>query len=156
MWVCVPKKVMWDYLAHRRGSFMMRPDYGFSIDNNGFDWKQDQDGAGYLYCSSQRHLPSESRECQCCVHQRTCHLDCTWFQSRSMAKTYQAPHILIATGSTPIVPPIPGSEHAITSDGFLRDGKDCPRKSPSSPAPDTSPQNLQACCTDLAARSSCC
>lgn len=32
---------------------------------------------------------------------------------------YKAPHILIATGGRPIVPPIPGSELGITSDGFF-------------------------------------
>lgn len=32
---------------------------------------------------------------------------------------YQADHIVIATGSQPIVPPIPGTELGITSDGFF-------------------------------------
>lgn len=31
-------------------------------------------------------------------------------------KTYTARHILVATGSRPVMPPIPGVEHAITSD----------------------------------------
>ena len=32
---------------------------------------------------------------------------------------YTAPHIVIATGSQPIVPPLPGAELGITSDGFF-------------------------------------
>lgn len=32
---------------------------------------------------------------------------------------YSAPHILIATGGRPTVPPVKGAEHGITSDGFF-------------------------------------
>ena len=32
---------------------------------------------------------------------------------------YTADHILIAVGGHPTIPPIPGCEHAITSDGFF-------------------------------------
>ena len=34
-------------------------------------------------------------------------------------ESYTADHIVIATGGQPIVPPIPGAEHGITSDGFF-------------------------------------
>ena len=33
-------------------------------------------------------------------------------------KTYQGKHIIVATGSTPFMPDLPGVEHAITSDGL--------------------------------------
>ena len=34
-------------------------------------------------------------------------------------ETIKAKHILIATGGRPVLPTIPGGEHAITSDGFF-------------------------------------
>lgn len=34
-------------------------------------------------------------------------------------KTYTATHVMIATGTIPLVPKMPGIEHAITSDGFF-------------------------------------
>ena len=37
--------------------------------------------------------------------------------------TYTADHILIATGSVPARPPIPGLEHALTSDDLLEGGE---------------------------------
>ena len=40
---------------------------------------------------------------------------------------YTAPHVLIATGGQPVVPAIPGVEHALTSDGFFAMEK-LPRK----------------------------
>ncbi|MFW6322071.1 MAG: glutathione-disulfide reductase [Guyparkeria sp.] len=33
--------------------------------------------------------------------------------------TYTADHIVISTGGRPLVPPVPGAEHGITSDGFF-------------------------------------
>ena len=40
-------------------------------------------------------------------------------RSRSNGKTHTAKHILVATGSWPVIPPIPGREHAITSERGL-------------------------------------
>lgn len=38
-------------------------------------------------------------------------------------KVYTADHVVIAVGGKPFLPPIPGVEHAITSDGFFKLGK---------------------------------
>lgn len=43
------------------------------------------------------------------------------------SSTYTAPHICIATGGTPVMPNIPGIEHAISSDGFF-ELEDLPQK----------------------------
>ena len=42
-------------------------------------------------------------------------------------KHYSASHIVIASGGRPSIPPVPGAEHGITSDGFF-ELQECPRK----------------------------
>ena len=114
---CVPKKVMWT--ASRIGEMLHdAPDYGFSIKINGFNWadiKKSRDeyisrlngiydanlsGAGVTSVPGTAAFESQ--------HVVTVN-----------GKIFEAPHILIATGSRPFVPGIPGSELAITSDGFF-------------------------------------
>ena len=122
---CVPKKVMW---TTSRIAEMLHdaPDYGFSIDNRGFDWaaiKASRDAyikrlndiyetnlkkAKVAYISGQAQFVSPN--------------------SVKVGDTqYTAPHVLIATGGQPVVPAIPGVEHALTSDGFFAMEK-LPRK----------------------------
>ncbi len=114
---CVPKKVMWT--ASRIGEMLHdAPDYGFSIKINGFNWadiKKSRDeyisrlngiydanlsGAGVTSVPGTAAFESQ--------HVVTVN-----------GNKFEAPHILIATGSRPFVPGIPGSELAITSDGFF-------------------------------------
>ncbi len=53
---CVPKKVMW-YAASLGHSLADATDYGFAIDNNGFDWhKMKQGRDSYVQRLNQIHL----------------------------------------------------------------------------------------------------
>ena len=114
---CVPKKVMWT--TSRIAEVLHdAPDYGFSIHNNGFDWSKIK-MARDTYIARLNDIYQVNLENANVVY-ISGHATLTAPGSVQVnGETYRAPHILIATGSTPIVPPIPGSEHAITSDGFF-------------------------------------
>ena len=114
---CVPKKVMWT--TSRIAEVLHdAPDYGFSIHNNGFDWNK-------IKMARDAYIARLNGIYQ--VNLENANVVCIGGHAAFTApdsvqvngETYQAPHILIATGSTPVIPPIPGSEHAITSDGFF-------------------------------------
>ncbi len=115
---CVPKKVMWT--TSRIAEILEdAPDYGFSIVRNGFDWatikKSRDDYIARLNRIYESNLQNASVEFIAGTARFT------------SANTLQvgndvlrAPHTLIATGSKPVMPNIPGSEHAISSDGFFK------------------------------------
>jgi glutathione reductase (NADPH) len=114
---CVPKKIMW-FGANLAHSIEDAKSYGFSVSNNGFDWgklveKREAyiDGInhwyhGYLKDLGIEELTGDARF----VDPHTLEID---------GKHYSANHIVIATGTSPTLPNIPGAEHAITSDGFF-------------------------------------
>ena len=114
---CVPKKVMWT--TSRIGEMLHdAPDYGFSIKFNGFDWasiKKSRDE--YISRLNGIYAANLSGAGVTSVAGAAC------FESEHVVKVngeiFQAPHILIATGSRPFAPAISGSELAITSDGFF-------------------------------------
>lgn len=114
---CVPKKVMWT--TSRIAEVLHdAPDYGFSIDNRGFDWSKIKT-ARDAYIARLNGIYQANLE-NADVTYISGHASFTAPDSvRVNGDTWRAPHILIATGSTPVVPPIPGAEHAITSDGFF-------------------------------------
>jgi glutathione reductase (NADPH) len=114
---CVPKKVMWNgaVLAH---ALKEAPDYGFSVSGNSFDWQA-------LKASRDQHV-----------------LDLNGMYERNLTKNgveilrgsgrfvgpktvkvgaevLTADHVVIAVGSRPIVPDVPGAGLGITSDGFF-------------------------------------
>ena len=114
---CVPKKVMW---TTSRIAEMLEdaPDYGFSIGHHDFDWakiKQSRDDyiarLNQIYANNLDNAGVETI------------LGSARFDSERTievgGKPYEAPHILIATGTRPMVPDIAGSELGITSDGFF-------------------------------------
>jgi glutathione reductase (NADPH) len=114
---CVPKKIMW-FGANLAHSIEDAKSYGFSVSNNGFDWgklveKREAyiDGInhwyhGYLKDLGIDELIGDARF----VDPHTLEID---------GRQYSANHIVIATGTSPTLPNIPGGEHAITSDGFF-------------------------------------
>jgi glutathione reductase (NADPH) len=114
---CVPKKVMW-YAANLAEGVRSAPDFGVDADLRGIDWPklvQGRDGfiagildywSGYVAGEGITHIHGHARF----VDHRTVEVD---------GKRYTADHIAIATGSRPIVPPVPGHELGITSDGFF-------------------------------------
>lgn len=114
---CVPKKVMWyaASLAHavddannfgitaRRGAtdwqklVSAREDYVSNINRY---WDSHVENSGIDYIQGQASF----------VNSNTLTVD---------GRLYTADHIVIATGGKPIVPPLPGAELGITSDGFF-------------------------------------
>ncbi len=114
---CVPKKVMW-YAADVAHSLDNAADYGFSIEQKGFDWGKliaARQGYikgitdwydGYLNDSNVTHIPGHAQF----VDDHTLEV---------AGERYSADHIVISTGGRPSVPNIPGAEHGITSDGFF-------------------------------------
>ncbi len=114
---CVPKKVMWT--TSRIAEVLHdAPDYGFSIDSQGFDWskiKRSRDA--YIARLNDIYLNNLRKADVGFIAGRAS------FASDSKVQVgnnvYQAPHFLIATGGEPIVPPVEGAELGITSDGFF-------------------------------------
>ncbi len=114
---CVPKKVMW-YAADMAHSLSNAADYGFSIEQKGFNWGaliKAREGYvkgitdwydGYLKDSNVQHISGHARF----VDKSTLEI---------AGEHYTADHIVISTGGRPTVPTVPGAEHGITSDGFF-------------------------------------
>ncbi|KAA6186914.1 glutathione-disulfide reductase [Thiohalocapsa marina] len=115
---CVPKKVMW-YAANLAAGARDARDYGVLADLEGVDWKALVSGRegfiagildywnGYVAGEGITLINGRARF----VDARTVEVDGT---------RYTAEHIVVATGGRPVVPPVPGSELGITSDGFFQ------------------------------------
>jgi glutathione reductase (NADPH) len=114
---CVPKKIMWN-AADLGGALHDAQDYGFRLDMQGHDWpllKERRDAyIGRLNALYAANLAKRHVEL---VRARASFVDAHTVSAAG--RTFSAPHIIIATGSRPRVPPIPGAELGITSDGFF-------------------------------------
>jgi glutathione reductase (NADPH) len=110
---CIPKK-LFSYAAHWREEFEIAQAYGWTTDAPRFDWptllKNKDKEIERLNAVYERVLSVAGVEImrgRAAV--RSPH------EVEVGGKRYTAKHILIATGSWPVIPPIPGREHAITS-----------------------------------------
>lgn len=122
---CVPKKVMW-YAANLAHAVADAPGFGVRSHLDGLDWAAlvaDRDRYidrindywdGYAADLGITRLNGFGQF----VDERTIAVDGTH---------YRAEHIVIATGGAPIVPPMPGADLGITSDGFF-ELKEQPRR----------------------------
>jgi glutathione reductase (NADPH) len=115
---CVPKKVMW-YAANLAHAVDDASDFGINITRGDTDWQRLISGRDsyigninnfwdhYVKELGITHIQGQGR-----------------FVSSSEVEVngqiYSAESIVIATGGQPIVPPVPGAELGITSDGFFR------------------------------------
>jgi len=114
---CVPKKLMW-YAANAAETVHDAAGLGIHASLDAVDWPAlvsrrdallaDLNGywAEHLASLGIVHVPGWARF----VDARTVEVD---------GVRFSADHIVVATGSAPIVPPVPGAEHGITSDGFF-------------------------------------
>jgi len=114
---CVPKKVMW-YGANMAYTLQNAADYGFDVTINGFNWKK-------LVRSRQNYISGINSWYHGYLRENNID-EITGSASFVDAKTiqvgeetYSAEHIVIAPGTTPIVPDLPGAYLGITSDGFF-------------------------------------
>ncbi|TVQ88196.1 MAG: glutathione-disulfide reductase [Chromatiaceae bacterium] len=114
---CVPKKVMW-YAANLATAVHGAPDFGVKAELHGIDWQQLTTGRdryiagildywnGYVETLGMTRIAGTAR----------------FVDRQTVAvgdRHFSAPHIVIATGGQPIVPPVPGAELGITSDDFF-------------------------------------
>ncbi len=110
---CIPKK-LFSYAAHFREEFAIAAGFGWTVGEARFDWPT-------LLANKDREIARLNA-----VYERVLSLaGVEILRGRATVagphavsfagKTYSARHILIATGSWPQVPEIPGREHAITS-----------------------------------------
>ena len=110
---CIPKK-LFAYAAHWREDFHLAAAYGWTVGEPRFDWQtllrnKDREIAR-LNGVYERVLVNAGVE----IHRaRAAVLDKNSVQVNGRTST--ARHILVATGSWPTLPVIPGIEHAITS-----------------------------------------
>lgn len=115
---CVPKKIMW-YAANLAHAVDDANDFGIPTKRDKTDWSKlvsaretyikniNQYWNGYVKDSGIEYIQGYAR-----------------FAGNKKieanGETYQAGHIVIATGGKPIIPPVPGAELGITSDGFFQ------------------------------------
>ncbi|OYY75464.1 MAG: glutathione-disulfide reductase [Gammaproteobacteria bacterium 28-57-27] len=114
---CVPKKLMW-YGAQVAESLRNAAGFGFDVEVKGFSWKTLVDArrarvkgigdwwAGYAVEQGITLVKGYGRF----VNANTVEVD---------GEQYTAPHIVVSTGGRPFVPPVPGADLGITSDGFF-------------------------------------
>ena len=114
---CVPKKVMW-YGGAMAHALRDAEGYGFDVTVNGFSWEQlvvkresyisniNKAYANYLGKNNVKILHGRARLSDA----NTVEVD---------GKSYTAERIVLAPGGYARVPDIPGSELAVTSDGFF-------------------------------------
>lgn len=115
---CVPKKVMW-YAAQLAHAVEDANDFGIPAQRQQTDWAKlvsardqyvrniNNYWNGYVEESGIEHIQGQARF----VDAQTVEVN---------GEQYSADHIVIATGGQPIVPPLPGADLGITSDGFFR------------------------------------
>jgi len=114
---CVPKKIMW-FGANLADMIEDAEAYGYDLTRNGFDWsrlvaKREKyiDGINNWYHGYLKDLGIDEIEGEA-----------SFVDTNTVAvngKNYSARDIVIATGTQPTLPDVPGIEHAITSDGFF-------------------------------------
>ena len=114
---CVPKKVMWN-AAGLAIALEDAEQYGFDLTRGGHDWaglKAKRDAyVARLNGIYARNLNAKGVEY---VAGPGAFLDARTIEVGGRRLT--APHIVIATGGRPSLPPLPGVELGITSDGFF-------------------------------------
>jgi glutathione reductase (NADPH) len=118
---CIPKK-LFSYAAHFREDFDIARAYGWTFQGEKFHW-------GTLLANKDREIARLNS-----VYERILTLAGVEIlrgkatilgphEVEVSGKKYRAKHILVATGSWPTIPPIPGREHAITSNEAFALGK---------------------------------
>ncbi|MDE2049464.1 MAG: glutathione-disulfide reductase [Gammaproteobacteria bacterium] len=114
---CVPKKVMWNAAGLAEG-LRDAPDYGFALSAGEHDWallKQKRDA--YVLRLNGIYEANLAKRGVSLVRGRAHFVDGRTVEAAG--SSLSAPHIIIATGGRPLLPPIPGAELGITSDGFF-------------------------------------
>ncbi|WP_455223123.1 glutathione-disulfide reductase [Kaarinaea lacus] len=115
---CIPKKVMW-HAANMAHSVDDAPGFGIPVNRAATNWSQLVQGRDQYIQNINQYwdryvLDNGIRHIQGYAQFTGPH------SVEVNGDTYTADHIVIATGGEPIVPPVPGAELGITSDGFFQ------------------------------------
>jgi len=114
---CVPKKVMWN-AGSIADALSTAPDYGFAVEKPGFNWpavKQQRDA--YIERLNGIYLTNLNNSGVEIIHGWA---TITGEHSVKVEdRKLSCDHMLVATGSKPALPDIPGVDLGITSDGFF-------------------------------------
>ena len=114
---CVPKKTMW-YGANMAYALKNANDYGFDVSINGFDWQKLVRGRQSYLNGIKNWYHSYLSENN--IDEITGSASFVDVKTIKVGEqTYSADHIVIAPGTTPIIPDIGGADLGITSDGFF-------------------------------------
>jgi glutathione reductase (NADPH) len=114
---CVPKKVMW-YAAELAHAVDEARNFGIPARRDRTDWQALLAGRDRYVSNINSYWDGYVRDCGITHIQGYA----TFVDARTVevnGRQYSADHIVLATGSQPIVPPVPGAELGITSDGFF-------------------------------------
>jgi glutathione reductase (NADPH) len=110
---CIPKK-LFSYAAHFREEFEIARGYGWTLGEPRFDWPTLLRNKDREIARLNAVYESVLVKAGVQIHRQRAQVVDPHAVSVG-GRTYTANHILVATGSWPVLPPIPGIEHAITS-----------------------------------------
>lgn len=114
---CVPKKVMW-HAAQLAEGFHDAPDYGFAAEAAAHDWSSlVQRRQSYVERLNRIYIDNLEASGVHLVRGRAEFL--SPHEVAVGSTTLRAKRILIATGSRPVMPELPGAELGVDSDGFF-------------------------------------
>jgi glutathione reductase (NADPH) len=114
---CVPKKIMWNAAVLSEHVISARQ-YGFDVSPGDFDWrgfKSKRDA----YVSRLNQVYARNLDVAAVDREQG---TARFVDARAVLvgqRRIEAEHVLIATGSAPKVPDLPGAHHGFTSDGFF-------------------------------------
>jgi glutathione reductase (NADPH) len=114
---CVPKKVMWNAAGIALG-LGDAADYGFGVSVGDHDWgvlKHKRDA----YIARLNAIYARNLEAKGVTHIQGTARFIDAHSVEVNGERFSAKHMVIATGGFPTVPPLPGTELGITSDGFF-------------------------------------
>ncbi|MCP4078237.1 MAG: glutathione-disulfide reductase [Gammaproteobacteria bacterium] len=115
---CVPKKVMW-YAANLAHAVDDASDFGIAVERGEVDWMKLINGRENYITNINNFWDGYVNDLNITRIDGFGH----FINNKTVeanGKHYSAEHIVIATGAAPIVPPVPGAELGITSDGFFQ------------------------------------
>jgi len=115
---CIPKKIMWN-AAELGAALADARDYGFTVDASAVDWATLADKRdAYIKRLHGIYAANLAKRKVEHLHARAAFTGAHTLSAGG--RTLAAEHVVIATGSRPLVPAIPGAELGITSDGFFQ------------------------------------
>ena len=114
---CVPKKLMW-YAANLAHAVDDANDFGIPVTRGATDWQK-------LIAGREQYISDINQYWHTYVQQSNIEYirgHARFIDAHTIevsGQQYSADHIVIATGGQPIIPPVPGAERGISSDGFF-------------------------------------